>query len=152
MEELIFDIAILLSGVGKNEKSLSNFIQKTTQAEVDNPDFFVKVTDDIGMHFYRGRRNMSLHDSKNDIHLRHRFTGHISLKSNQLGIGTFFREDFEHELDCLLGVPNANNDRKKCVQPDLIVMNSGLHDDKDRPVYYKERLRQVLYEIRDVYK
>ena len=44
------------------------------------------------MDFFHGRRNTSFYDEDINTIIRHRFTGHTSLKANNMGIETFFKE------------------------------------------------------------
>jgi hypothetical protein len=65
-------------------------------------------------------------------------------QANGGGIGTFFREDFREELDCLLGF---NDDKERCPKPDTIIFNSGLHDQKDNLYdfnFFETHLRSLI--------
>ena len=93
-EEVIFDLVILMSGIAKKEAELDAFINKSTNMDIliEHSRLIVPHSS-IEMDFYHGRRNHTIFDPERLTRIRHRFTGHISLKANGGGISTFYREE-----------------------------------------------------------
>ena len=151
IEDFVYDLALILSGISRNKKIMNDFIERSTQPGLD-PYVKIKIpTSPMYMEFYKGRRNVTVIDPENDIYIKHRFTGHVSLKANRLGIKTFFRKEFQDELNCILGFVGVER-KKECRKPDFIVMNSGLHDDKKKPDYFQDKLRALLENWKKKYK
>lgn len=51
--------------------------------------------------FYSGHRNMTVTAETLGLTIRHRFTGHVNLTQNLMGLDTFFHKEFQvlaHEL------------------------------------------------------
>ena len=94
IEEFVFDLAILLSGVAKyRDGSLDKFVQEGTNADPDSEHLKLTIPHSIiEMNFCHGRRNITIVDKKLGIRIRHRFTGHAVLKANNGGLKTFFRD------------------------------------------------------------
>jgi len=57
------------------------------------------------------------------ISIVHRFTGHVDLKENLMGLDTFLHRDFAQELDCLVDPQPGRGCQHR--RPDLLVVNSG---------------------------
>ena len=151
IEDFVYDLALLLSGISRNKKIMDKFIEESTQPGLD-PYIKIKIpTSPMYMEFYKGRRNVTVVDPEHDIYIKHRFTGHVSLKANKLGIKTFFREEFQDELNCILGFVGQGR-KKECPKPDFIIINSGLHDDKKKPDYFQDKLRALLENWKKKYK
>ena len=55
--------------------------------------------------------------------IKHRFTGHVNLNDNDMGLDTFFHEDFQQELDCMVDPQPGMGCTER--HPDMIVINSG---------------------------
>ena len=99
MEEMVFDIAILLSGVAKNRYQLDKFVLEGTSQDIDALHTQYRIPgSSVTMHFYHGRRNVTIVDEKISTYVRHRYTGHASLKANNMGIQTFFRDRYTYFL------------------------------------------------------
>ena len=87
----------------------------------------VTGTDDtpgaMQVQFYGNHRNMTVTAPMLGINIKHRFTGHVDLNGNNMGLDTFFHKDFQQEFNCMvdpqpgMGCPNG--------RPDMIVVNSG---------------------------
>jgi hypothetical protein len=104
MEDTVFDLAILLSGVAKDERNMDKFIDLGIHADVKDEFMELEIPDsNVVMNFCHGRRNVTITDGVSHIYIKHRFTGHVMLKANMLGLKTFFRDDFKDELNCMLG-------------------------------------------------
>ena len=133
-EELVFDIGTLLSGIGKYPDDFDKFIiNKAGDMDPTLTNITLKIPNSkLSIRFDHGRRNVTLIDSWAHVRVRHRFTGHAHLSGNDLGIQTFFRPEFQEELDCLLGF---SDDHINCPKPDTIIFNSGLHDPRGNAFY-----------------
>ena len=154
MEEVNFDLAILLSGVAKSKDKLSYFVRDATSQDIhaDHSQYKILSSDyDVTMHYSHGRRNTTIIDNDIKTIIRHRFTGHASLRANNMGIDTFFHEAFQQELHCLLGF----TDHPDCPKPDIIILNSGLHDHKaeeQKDQDWQKDLNKFLTNLREHYK
>ena len=131
MEELMFDLVILLGGIGKSYDNLLNFIQTVLSEKnfLEDHTIFDNFgsNNDLMIDEYWGRRNVTIVSAENEIRIRHRFTGHVTLMGNNMGMDTFFDPRFQDELSCLLGFPKGDF-KEDCERPDVIIVNSGLHD------------------------
>ena len=125
MEETIDDLNILLSGIGsQNVSTFGPYLFESSLASHVHPPYKkITLPKNITVEYFGGRRNMTITSHTLKIRIRYRFTGHHHLFRNYGGILTFFHPDFFAELDCLLG-------RKGCIQPSIIILNSGLHDSR----------------------
>lgn len=131
-EEMTFDLATLISGVGRYHEDFNEvIIEKGGGVDYRSNSVVLKVPRSrTTLYFNHGRRNSTIYDEEDDIYVRHRFTGHPRLSANKMGMQTFFDEVFDDELDCLLGF---SEDDKRCPKPDTIIFNSGLHDPTKTP-------------------
>lgn len=94
IEEFVFDLAILMSGIAKKEVDLDHFVKRGTGVDISLEHFTLHIPHShVNMDFFHGRRNVTLIDKQFDIRIRHRFTGHYSLKANMMGLDTFFRDE-----------------------------------------------------------
>ena len=129
-EEMVFDMATLISGIGKYHEDFNDvIIEKGGGVDYRSDNVVLKIPKShTTLYFNHGRRNSTLYDEEDDIYIRHRFTGHQRVSANKMGMQTFFEDAFDKELDCLLGF---TNDDKNCPKPDTIIFNSGLHDPQE---------------------
>lgn len=118
-------------------------IYKGTHWNFESPEF-----GKTEVMFLPSHRKMKLLVPRNEINIEYRFTGHHNISLNSEGITTFMHPEFQSELACLLG---ETNDRQ-CQKPDIIIVNSGLHDGDSavksknftqHVVQLAERLRQL---------
>ena len=125
MEETIDDLNILLSGIGsQNVSTFGSYLFESSLASHIHPPYKrIDLPRNITVEYFGGRRNMTVTSNVLGLRVRYRFTGHHHLFRNYEGILTFFHPDFSAEFDCLLG---GNG----CMQPSIIVINSGLHDSR----------------------
>lgn len=72
--------------------------------------------------FFGNHRDMTIKVEYLNFCLRHRFTGHHLVQSNDGGLATFFEPSFQNELNELFDNPCQDG------KPDFLVINSGLHD------------------------
>ena len=123
MAEVMDDIAILLSGIGRNASTLDSFLLESSQtSHVPRlPYKRIDLPKNITVEYFGGRRNMTITSNVLGLNIRFRFIGHYKIFQNFEGILTFFHPEFAAELDCLLGGSG-------CLRPSVIVLNSGLHD------------------------
>jgi len=76
-------------------------------------------------------------------------TGHYKLRENFYGIRTFTHSDFQAELACLLGESGA----PECPRPDIVLLNSGLHDARDGKAvinHFEEHMARVAARLGDL--
>lgn len=73
--------------------------------------------------FFGSHRNMTILAPTLGINIVHRFTGHVELKGNLMGLDTFFHRDFKREFDCMVDPQPGLG----CLHrtPDMLVVNSG---------------------------
>ena len=89
----------------------------STDANADIENFFMQVE------FFGNHRNMTVSASTMGLRITHRFTGHVDLKENMMGLDTFFHRDFQRELGCLTDPQPGQGCPSK--RPDMLVVNSG---------------------------
>ena len=145
MSETFHDLSILLSGAAnsldtkRDSHYLDNYIKTVTthQEGLEDETWRYDVRNDVYIMFYCCRRNMTVFAPDNtEIHFR--FTGHYNLKENYGGVGTLLSSHFRDELDCMLGFSH------NCAVPDIVIINSGLHDRDYSEVRYKEVLSEFF--------
>ena len=73
--------------------------------------------------FFGNHRNMTVSAPTLGLTITHRFTGHVDLKENMMGLDTFFHRDFQRELRCLTDPQPGQGCQKR--RPDMLVVNSG---------------------------
>ena len=73
--------------------------------------------------FFGSHRNMTVSAALLGITITHRFTGHVNLTGNMMGLDTFFHRDFQHEFGCLTDPQPGQGCQKR--RPDFLVVNSG---------------------------
>lgn len=123
MEELAHDLVMLLADL--NGKASEAYLTRATSInEKTRPALrAIPVGRDGGIAtIHYTHRNMSADFPAHNISLVHRFTGHPLLDHIHFGIATFESREFANELSCLLGETSG------CMRPDVVVVNSGLHD------------------------
>jgi hypothetical protein len=123
MEELAHDLVMLLADL--NGQASEAYLHRATSInEKTRPGLrAIPVGRDGGIAtIHYTHRNMSAVFPAHKISLVHRFTGHPQLDHNHFGISTFESREFADELSCLLG------ETRGCMRPDVVVVNSGLHD------------------------
>jgi hypothetical protein len=147
MGELFHDLAIILSGVGRNTTELNNYVNEATENKHDAEHYLWNYTlpEDTLVKFYCCRRNLTVDIPDEGIKLHFRFTGHYNLVGNYGGVYTFLDENFRDELICLLGLV------KGCKEPDLIVINSGLHDKDFTSEEFSDQLEKFMIFLKDSY-
>ena len=74
--------------------------------------------------FYGNHRNMTVSAPTLGLTITHRFTGHVDLKENMMGLDTFFHRDFQREFGCLTDPQPGQGCLKR--RPDFLVVNSGM--------------------------
>ena len=73
--------------------------------------------------FFGNHRNMTVSASTLGLTITHRFTGHVDLNENMMGLDTFFHKDFQRELGCLTDPQPGQGCQNR--RPDMLVVNSG---------------------------
>ena len=74
--------------------------------------------------FYGNHRNMTVSAPTLGLTITHRFTGHVDLEENMMGLDTFFHRDFQQEFGCLTDPQPGQGCLKR--RPDFLVVNSGM--------------------------
>ena len=160
MKETVVDIGGLLLNISTNSSIFQDYFGYVVP---QSPEAFLFANDTKGMNrefstdpnihsiaisFVRNYRNMTISSKSLNATIRFRFTGHHVLHGNGLGLKTFFMKQFDEEFNCLLGLNPG------CPRPDVIVLNSGLHDIAgDMKVgEFKWRLRGLLGRIHSQFK
>jgi hypothetical protein len=130
LSEVTHDLAILLSGMAKTPQELDKYLYRATRlSPTDSAPTFLDLPLNVSAKFYTNHRNFTIACEPLNIYVRHRFTGHWALNLNMLGISTFNSTEFADELGCILGRNNRSFGSDTCRRnPDVIVLNSGLHD------------------------
>lgn len=138
MVETTDDLVLLLSGLANQPHLMDRYISLSTHRKMDericiplllNPYIKLEVqkgpcsAESIDVHFHAGHRNMTILMPAINLHVRMRWAAHHLLHGNKNGIRTFFEKSFTNELNTLLY--RACDGRK----PDLLVINSGWHND-----------------------
>ena len=98
--------------------------------------------------FFGNHRNMTITAPSLDTVIHHRFTGHFELSGNFLGIRTFTSPEFQRELACLLheaGAPGCGARR-----PDVLVVNSGMHDTETAVPLFAAAMRELAQRLREL--
>ena len=117
MTETAHDIAVLLAQLGHDEAE--QYLRNATRSSQPSA---LDLGDAGTASFYPNHRNMTIHIAASNTTLIHRFTGHHNISLNTGGTATFSAPEFQEELSCLLG------EAVGCRTPDIILVNSGLHD------------------------
>ena len=146
MGEMFHDLAILLSSAAASQDTTTNsyimddYVRKATTPQGRNEDreWRYDLKNDVYVEFYCCRRNMTIFapDIGTEIHFR--YMGHPQLKENYGGIDTFMEKEIRPEVLCMVGIDSA------CVRPDIILLNSGLHDRDVQPYEFKLVLTSFL--------
>ena len=79
--------------------------------------------DVVQIEFFGNHRNMTVSAPTLGLTITHRFTGHVDLKENMMGLDTFFHRDFQREFRCLTDPQPGQGCQKR--RPDMLVVNSG---------------------------
>ena len=123
MGETFHDLAILLSGIGKNKKELDTYIhQAAIKSEKEHEMWRYALPNDVTLTFWCCRRNLTLDMPKKKLQIAYRFIGNPILTRNDYGVKTLLDESIHDELHCILGLLPG------CPIPDVVIINSGLHD------------------------
>lgn len=143
MEESMHDLILMLSGKILQKDAIEGYMRSATrigwQPGASTSSWFMNVSEsndvsdgirneeemqpfNMKVAFEPHQRRMKADLPELNIHLSNRFTGHHILNDNLEGVRAFSHADFQSELRCLLG----END--ECPKPDLIIVNSGIHD------------------------
>ena len=156
LEELMLDLAMLMSGVAATKVELDSFVH---DSGAKSPHHFLhKLPNGVTVYHHTSRRNMTVISDQSDIYMRHRFVGHYNIKENFYGMKTLNYPPFVNdELLCLLGLVGADNE---CPLPDIILLNGGHHDvqsgtgscDAACQQVFADNLRQFLMFVRTQYK
>ncbi len=77
----------------------------------------------LQIEFFGNHRNMTVSAPTLGLTITHRFTGHVDLKENMMGLDTFFHRDFQREFRCLTDPQPGQGCQKR--RPDMLVVNSG---------------------------
>lgn len=152
MTETTHDLSILLSGV-TNVSDIHAYMRAATRSHSTS------LGDSTQILLQPNHRKMTTYESSHNITLQHRFTGHHDITLDFGGIDTFFNSSFSDELRCLLGDIGDGGGggggggvggvggRKKCTKPDILIINSGLHD-RISSQQYHEKMSQLAKLIR----
>ena len=89
---------------------------------------------------------MTIFASDIDTEIHFRYMGHPKLKENYGGIDTFMEKEIRPEVLCMVGIDSS------CVRPDIILLNSGLHDRDVKPSEFKAVLSSFLKLLEKGYK
>ena len=102
----------------------------------------------VQVDFYGNHRNMTVTAPSLGILIRHRFTGHSDLTKDMMGLDTFFHPSFQDEYDCLVKQPGAPGCAPR--RPDVLVINSGLHDIRTTVPKYAMTMRTLAKQLRQL--
>ena len=161
MRETVVDIGGLLLGVradSRQYREYSSFIaprpasNKSTHFRIERKFQFGGANSDVIVSLINNYLNISINAASRGIWLRYRYTGHHKLEGNSLGIKTFFEKSFSEELACMIGADASS--KTVCPRPDVIVINTGLHDHSGHHNIseFKWRLKAVLGRLQTVYR
>jgi hypothetical protein len=134
MTETMHDLIIILSGANVSEAE--QYMHMATRSSS-----LVMLEDGTTTRMFPNHRNMTSYVPSSNTTLIHRFTGHHDFTQNYGGIDSFSHSDFQSTLSCLLG------ELVGCPNPDLVLVNSGLHDVRI-PAEFAERVAQLATRLR----
>jgi hypothetical protein len=145
MTEMTDDFAILLSGIGGDRHALDEYVHRSTHVFRNNQaPTTLPLPNGTIVTYYNFHRNMTVNQSQDNIFIRHRFMGHYDIFDDNGGVETFTRAEIREELDCILGA-----DATGCPKPDVVILNSGLHD-KSTLVDYAFMLNDVITKLKNL--
>ena len=138
MGETFHDFSIVLSGIGKVRSDLDEYIyQAAIKSEKEREFWTYPLPNDVNLNYYCCRRNLTLEMTSSDIEIAYRFIGNPVLTRNDYGVKTLLDEGIQEELYCILGLLPG------CPVPDVVIINSGLHDRYVSIEEFNRNLRKV---------
>jgi hypothetical protein len=129
MTETVHGMVMILSGAWYNRTVAQNYMRRATRAHTNGFPIKLQIPEfgETNMTFLvggQGHRKFAVDVQRPRIHIDHRFTGHHTVGGNMGGIATFTHPRFQAELGCLLGETPS----EACPKPDVIIVDSGIHD------------------------
>ena len=143
--ETFHDLAILLSNIGSRPVELDAYILNATiKSSKEHEMWTYHLPNGVDINFFCCRRNLTLEIPRANISIIYRFIGHHDLVKNDFGVKTLTSPEMREELHCMLGTKGSG----ACPTPDLILLNSGLHDRYHERSTYIDGLREALQMIK----
>ncbi|CAL5229711.1 g13084 [Coccomyxa viridis] len=153
MSETVHDLVLLVSGLANWPDQVNTYVYNATRqgraySEIWIPYKGLKPPHGLKIEFFGNHRNMTVSAPTLGLTITHRFTGHVDLKENMMGLDTFFHRDFQREFRCLTDPQPGQGCQKR--RPDMLVVNSGLHDIKTAIPKFAMNMRALAQRLKTI--